>query len=153
MVIKMDRDTSHDKFLLTSLIKKVKESPSEASLHVFFLFLNKIEYSVPVNVYTVDPNSDDIHDVRMFFEWFVTNKGKHILPVFFQETNMPPEFKEKHTFVRLKLEDLFNYIAQNENADGFIINPFSDVQLVDNKMYQVLKEVYYTEMKEDISEN
>ena len=60
---------------------------------------------------------------------------------------MPDDYKKQVGFVTLKLKDLFKYIGQNKNAIGFVINPFSDLQLVTDKMYTALQEVYNNEMK------
>jgi hypothetical protein len=145
-----ERDTSHDKAILTGLIKKVKEEPSVTSLHVFFLFLNKLEFMVPVHVCSTEKDGPlTPENMRLFCAYVKKDYKEDVLPVFFEENNMPDDYKKQVGFVKLKLKDLFKYIGQNENAVGFVINPFSDLQLVTGKMYDTLKEVYETEMKED----
>jgi hypothetical protein len=145
-----ERDTSHDKAILTGLIKKVKEEPSATSLHVFFLFLNKLEFMVPVHVCSTEKDGPlTPENMRLFCAYVKKDYKEDVLPVFFEENNMPDDYKKQVGFVKLKLKDLFKYIGQNEKAVGFVINPFSDLQLVTGKMYDTLKEVYETEMKED----
>jgi hypothetical protein len=145
-----ERDTSHDKAILTGLIKKVKEEPSATSLHVFFLFLNKLEFMVPVHVCSTEKDGPlTPENMRLFCAYVKKDYKEDVLPVFFEETKMPDDYKKQVGFVKLKLKDLFKYIGQNPNAVGFVINPFSDLQLVTGKMYDTLKEVYETEMKED----
>jgi hypothetical protein len=145
-----ERDTSHDKAILTGLIKKVKEEPSVTSLHVFFLFLNKLEFMVPVHVCSTEKDGPlTPENMRLFCAYVKKDYKEDVLPVFFEETKMPDDYKKQVGFVKLKLKDLFKYIGQNPNAVGFVINPFSDLQLVTGKMYDTLKEVYETEMKED----
>lgn len=143
-----ERDTSHDKAILTGLIKKVKEEPSAAALHVFFLFLNKLEFMVPVHVCSSEPDGPlTPENMRLFCAYIKKDSTEDVLPVFFEEKNMPDDYKKQYGFVYLKLKDLFKYIGQNKNAVGFVINPFSDLQLVTDKMYDTLQEVYNNEMK------
>ena len=142
------RDKSHDKAILTGLIKKVKEEPSAAALHVFFLFLNKLEFMVPVYVCSTEKDGPlTPENMRLFCAYVKKDYKEDVLPVFFEENNMPEDYKKQVGFVTLKLKDLFKYIAQNKNAVGFVINPFSDLQLVTDKMYIALQEVYNNEMK------
>lgn len=149
-----ERNTIHDKAILTGLIKKVKEEPSVTSLHTFFLFLNKIEFMVPVHVCSTEPDGPlTPENMRLFCAYIKKDYTEDVLPVFFEEKNMPDDYKKQYGFVYLKLKDLFKYIGQNKNAVGFVINPFSDLQLVSGKMYETLKEVYYTEMEKDTSDN
>ncbi len=143
-----ERDTSHDNAILTGLIKKVKEEPSAAALHVFFLFLNKLEFMVPVHVCSSEPDGPlTPENMRLFCAYIKKDSTEDVLPVFFEEKNMPDDYKKQYGFVYLKLKDLFKYIGQNKNAVGFVINPFSDLQLVTDKMYDTLQEVYNNEMK------
>ena len=142
------RDKSHDKAILTGLIKKVKEEPSAAALHVFFLFLNKLEFMVPVHVCSTEKDGPlTPENMRLFCAYVKKDYTEDVLPVFFEEKNMPEDYKKQVGFVTLKLKDLFKYIGQNKNAIGFVINPFSDLQLVTGKMYTALQEVYNNEMK------
>ena len=142
------RDKSHDKAILTGLIKKVKEEPSAAALHVFFLFLNKLEFMVPVYVCSTEKDGPlTPENMRLFCAYVKKDYTEDVLPVFFEEKNMPDDYKKQVGFVTLKLKDLFKYIGQNKNATGFVINPFSDLQLVTDKMYTTLQEVYNNEMK------
>lgn len=142
------RDKSHDKAILTGLIKKVKEEPSAAALHVFFLFLNKLEFMVPVHVCSTEKDGSlTPENMRLFCAYVKKDYTEDVLPVFFEEKNMPDDYKKQVGFVTLKLKDLFKYIGQNKNAVGFVINPFSDLQLVTDKMYIALQEVYNNEMK------
>ena len=143
-----ERDTSHDNAILTGLIKKVKEEPSAAALHVFFLFLNKLEFMVPVHVCSTEKDGPlTPENMRLFCAYIKKDSTEDVLPVFFEEKNMPDDYKKQYGFVYLKLKDLFKYIGQNKNAVGFVINPFSDLQLVTDKMYDTLQEVYNNEMK------
>ena len=80
------RDKSHDKAILTGLIKKVKEEPSAAALHVFFLFLNKLEFMVPVYVCSTEKDGPlTPENMRLFCAYVKKDYKEDVLPVFFEE--------------------------------------------------------------------
>lgn len=143
---KVDVNKPLENFRLNVLLKETKENQTETGMNMLFeeIVMNAHFLSVIFLSELPKPNEDGTatfqKNTTMQMPMLSSAGGKHFYPVFTDHTELAKWKKmEKPNTLILTFDDYAAFLEKNEQAEGIVINPFSDNFVLNRKLMAHLK--------------
>lgn len=143
---KVDVNKPPENFRLNVLLKETKENQTETGMNMLFeeIVMNAHFLSVIFLSELPKPNEDGTatfqKNTTMQMPMLSSAGGKHFYPVFTDHTELAKWQKmEKPNTLILTFDDYAAFLEKNEQAEGIVINPFSDNFVLNRKLMAHLK--------------
>lgn len=143
---KVDVNKPLENFRLNVLLKETKENQTETGMNMLFeeIVMNAHFLSVIFLSELPKPNEDGTatfqKNTTMQMPMLSSAGGKHFYPVFTDHTELAKWQKmEKPNTLILTFDDYAAFLEKNEQAEGIVINPFSDNFVLNRKLMAHLK--------------
>lgn len=143
---KVDVNKPLENFRLNVLLKEVKENQTETGMNMLFEeivmnahFLSVIFLSEPPKQ-NEDGTAAFQKNTTMQMPMLSSAGGKHFYPVFTDHDELAKwQRMEKPNTLILTFDDYVAFLEKNEQAEGIVINPFSDNFVLNRKLVAHLK--------------
>ena len=143
---KVDVNKPLENFRLNVLLKETKENQTETGMNMLFeeIVMNAHFLSVIFLSELPKPNEDGTatfqKNTTMQMPMLSSAGGKHFYPVFTDHNELAKWKKmEKPNTLILTFDDYAAFLEKNEQAEGIVINPFSDNFVLNRKLMAHLK--------------
>lgn len=143
---RVDVNKPLDNFRLNVLLKETKENQTETGMNMLFeeIVMNAHFLSVIFLSEAPTPNGDGTvtfqKNTTMQMPMLSSAGGKHFYPVFTDHDELAKwEKMEKPNTLILAFDDYAAFLEKNEQAEGIVINPFSDNFVLNRKLMAHLK--------------
>lgn len=143
---KVDVNKPLENFRLNVLLKETKENQTETGMNMLFeeIVMNAHFLSVIFLSELPKPNEDGTatfqKNTTMQMPMLSSAGGKHFYPVFTDHAELARWQKmEKPNTLILTFDDYSAFLEKNEQAEGIVINPFSDNFVLNRKLMAHLK--------------
>ena len=143
---KVDVNKPLENFRLNVLLKETKENQTETGMNMLFeeIVMNAHFLSVIFLSELPKPNEDGTatfqKNTTMQMPMLSSAGGKHFYPVFTDHAELAKWQKmEKPNTLILTFDDYAAFLEKNEQAEGIVINPFSDNFVLNRKLMAHLK--------------
>ena len=143
---KVDINKPLENFRLNVLLKETKENQTETGMNMLFeeIVMNAHFLSVIFLSELPKPNEDGTatfqKNTTMQMPMLSSAGGKHFYPVFTDHAELAKWQKmEKPNTLILTFDDYAAFLEKNEQAEGIVINPFSDNFVLNRKLMAHLK--------------
>lgn len=143
---KVDINKPLENFRLNVLLKETKENQTETGMNMLFeeIVMNAHFLSVIFLSELPKPNEDGTatfqKNTTMQMPMLSSAGGKHFYPVFTDHAELAKWQKmEKPNTLILIFDDYAAFLEKNEQAEGIVINPFSDNFVLNRKLMAHLK--------------
>ncbi|MBD5479114.1 MAG: enhanced serine sensitivity protein SseB [Lachnospiraceae bacterium] len=143
---KVDVNKPLENFRLNVLLKETKENQTETGMNMLFeeIVMNAHFLSVIFLSELPKPNEDGTatfqKNTTMQMPMLSSAGGKHFYPVFTDHNELAKWQKmEKPNTLILTFDDYAAFLEKNEQAEGIVINPFSDNFVLNRKLMAHLK--------------
>ena len=143
---KADVNKPLENFRLNVLLKETKENQTETGMNMLFeeIVMNARFLSVIFLSELPKPNEDGTatfqKNTTMQMPMLSSAGGKHFYPVFTDHAELEKWQKmEKPNTLVLTFDDYAAFLEKNEQAEGIVINPFSDNFVLNRKLMAHLK--------------
>lgn len=143
---KMEVNKPLDNFRLNVLLKETKENQTETGMNMLFeeivmnaRFLSVIFLSEPPKM-NEDGTAAFQKNTTMQMPMLSSAGGKHFYPIFTDHDELAKwQRMEKPNTLILTFDDYAVFLEKNEQAEGIVINPFSDNFVLNRKLVAHLK--------------
>lgn len=143
---KVDVNKPLENFRLNVLLKETKENQTETGMNMLFeeIVMNAHFLSVIFLSEAPKPNGDGTvtfqKNTTMQMPMLSGAGGKHFYPVFTDHDELAKwQRMEKPNTLILTFDDYAAFLEKNEQAEGIVINPFSDNFVLNRKLVAHLK--------------
>lgn len=143
---KVDVNKPLENFRLNVLLKEVKENQTETGMNMLFeeIVMNAHFLSVIFLSELPKPNEDGkvVFQKNMTMQMPMLSgvRGKHFYPIFTDHDELAKwQRMEKPNTLILTFDDYAAFLEKNEQAEGIVINPFSDNFVLNRKLVAHLK--------------
>lgn len=160
-IIKMEGDNMaiapkeelKDGKILNQLIQRFVDDPKGENLYPVLLCLIDSDVQVPMNMIISDEDAEIMknskigdelslkNDLRFRPDWLQNPKtNKLYFPIFSTVEEATEEYSKNFSWMNMDIDACINFVDDNKDCSGLILNAFTNPIVIEDSIYQVLKD-------------
>lgn len=153
------KETLKDGKVLNHLIQMYLENSTPEKLYSLLLCLVDSDLQVPMNLNISDEDAEafkkskknDVvslkNELRFKPDWLeFTETKKLYFPIFSTIEEAGKDYSENFSWINLDIETCINFVEGNDKCSGLVLNAFSTPIVIQDRVYEVLKEIVEKEL-------